>query len=618
MTEYVEAAINAPGDISFTYLIPEALKGKLSLFQRVTVPLGNRKALAFVTGFPASSAVSNLKEIDSVFDPVPVFGESLAGLASWMAAEYAASLGMCLHTMLPDKLKTFPPSRGKFPPLPAAFKDGCGMKTSVTSLELPRAKRLAGYLKRISEAAASGGKALVILPETELIPEFAEKVKAAGIQVVEAHSKLAQGKMYSALTEMQQEGPLCVVASRQGLFLPVKGLMLAILEEENASSYRSDETPRFLGRDVLVERAKRSGFEVILGSYLLSADTRHRFPPEKSELFKPGRITVVAFKNKFRMLSPLALKPLEDALKLGKNTALITTRKGYSTAMFCDECGTVIRCAKCGIPLVEHREDNTLRCGYCGHSEASPDACPKCKGALLSGIGDGVERAEAEAKELIPGVSTVRIDTDALKKKSDRLVAKSAFKLGSGKLAVGTHLAIGCLSGMEGGAAVLTGIEHIMNRNDFRAVEQALSFVAKAADTAPDSVKLVLQVRDGKNPVARAVQGGSVEDFTSVELAQRKDLLYPPFARLAFVTLSGKTEEELKAALLSFGSALEKNNLDGVEVLGPLELGKSFGGYRSQYLLRSSKGVGRLIKAAKQVFFLDKKFRARMLDVNII
>ncbi len=620
MTEFVEAAINAPGDISFTYIIPEELKGRLSLFQRVIVPLGNRKAIAFVTGFPDSSPVANLKNVSSLFDPLPVLDKNLSGLAFWMAEEYASSLGMCLHTMLPDKLKVFPPSRGSFPDLPERFTDGSAVKVknSVRSIELPRVKREAEYLDIIKRTAAAGGKTMIILPETDLISDFAVKIRAAGVLTVEANAKLPQGKQFLALTAMQGEGPLCVVASRQGLFLPVRDLRAVILEEENANSYRSDETPRFLARDVLVERAKRSGFDVILGSYLLSVDTRHRFPPEKSEFFSPGRITVVAFKNRFRMLSPLAVKPLEDAVKKGKNAVLITTRKGFATATFCDECGSVIRCGKCGIPLVQHKEDSTLRCGYCGIKSPIPESCPKCKGILLSGIGDGVERAEAEAAELMPGVRTARIDTEALKRKSDRAGAKAEFKLGSGRLAVGTHLAIAYLAGIDGGAAVISGIEHLMNRNDFRAVEQALSFVAKAADTAPVSAKLILQVRDGKNPVARAVQGGSVEEFMRMELAQRKELLYPPYSRLAFITLSGKTEEELKNFQHIFGLSLEKHNSSGVEILGPLELGKSFAGFRSQFLLRSQTGVGALIKAAKAELSRDKKFRAKMIDVNII
>ena len=81
MTEYVEAAINAPGDISFTYLVPEELKGRLSLYQRVIVPLGNRKAIAFVIGFPASSPVKNLKNILAAYDPLPVLDKNLSGLA---------------------------------------------------------------------------------------------------------------------------------------------------------------------------------------------------------------------------------------------------------------------------------------------------------------------------------------------------------------------------------------------------------------------------------------------------------------------------------------------------------------------------------------------------------
>lgn len=114
MKDYAEAVINTPSFKTFHYLVPENLKGNLSLYQRVVVPLQKRKEIAYIVSFPESSLISGLKYIESVYDPFPVITEELFKLAKWMSDEYCCSLGLCLHAILPQKTKFFPPKRKKF------------------------------------------------------------------------------------------------------------------------------------------------------------------------------------------------------------------------------------------------------------------------------------------------------------------------------------------------------------------------------------------------------------------------------------------------------------------------------------------------------------------------
>ena len=50
-----------------------------------------------------------------------------------------------------------------------------------------------------------------------------------------------------------------VVGTRSAIFAPVADLALIIVDEEQDSSYKQEETPRYHARDVAVVRAKMAG-----------------------------------------------------------------------------------------------------------------------------------------------------------------------------------------------------------------------------------------------------------------------------------------------------------------------------------------------------------------------
>ena len=57
-----------------------------------------------------------------------------------------------------------------------------------------------------------------------------------------------------------------VVGTRSAVFAPLENVGLIIVDEEQESSYKQEETPRYHGRDVAVMRAKLNEAVVVLGS----------------------------------------------------------------------------------------------------------------------------------------------------------------------------------------------------------------------------------------------------------------------------------------------------------------------------------------------------------------
>jgi len=82
-----------------------------------------------------------------------------------------------------------------------------------------------------------------------------------------------------------------VVGTRSAVFAPVSDLALIIVDEEQDSSYKQEETPRYHARDVAVMRAKMVGAVVVLGSATPSLESYYNAKKNKYSLLElPDRV----------------------------------------------------------------------------------------------------------------------------------------------------------------------------------------------------------------------------------------------------------------------------------------------------------------------------------------
>lgn len=105
-----EVAIARAGEQTFDYEIPEALRGRIRVGQRVLVPLRKREGVeAFVVALKErSSFAGRLREIVALVPAKPELSESDLALARWISGYYLAPLGIILQTIAPGHA---PPQR---------------------------------------------------------------------------------------------------------------------------------------------------------------------------------------------------------------------------------------------------------------------------------------------------------------------------------------------------------------------------------------------------------------------------------------------------------------------------------------------------------------------------
>jgi len=93
-------------------------------------------------------------------------------------------------------------------------------------------------------------------------------------------------------------------------------------------------------------------------------------------------------------------------------------RRGYRTIGMCADCGHVLKCPNCSVPLVYHKPQQALMCHHCGHTvHPLPILCPEC-GGKINYSGFGTQRVEEELAELLPNARILRMDQDSTGKKN--------------------------------------------------------------------------------------------------------------------------------------------------------------------------------------------------------
>ena len=65
---------------------------------------------------------------------------------------------------------------------------------------------------------------------------------------------------------------------------------------------------------------------------------------------------------------------LDKCLKEGNQAILFLNRRGYSQTVICKECGYVAKCEACDVSLTYHRDEDCLKCHYCGARYRVPTA----------------------------------------------------------------------------------------------------------------------------------------------------------------------------------------------------------------------------------------------------
>ena len=441
------------------------------------------------------------------------------------------------------------------------------------------------YLQAIAHALEQGKGAIVLVPEISLTPQTVERFKArfssGKLQTLVAvlHSHLSSGERHDEWHKIRQGRARIVIGARSAIFAPVDPLGLIIVDEEHEHTYKQEESPRYHARDVAIMRGQMEGAPVVLGSATPSLETyfncrKGKYAllelPERVDDQKMPMVRVVDMRQAARkekgtpIFSPQLKEAITQRLERGEQTILFLNRRGYSTSLQCPKCGHVCGCPNCSISLTYHRLEQKLACHICGHSEKVPAVCPNesCKNPAIRFAGTGTQKVEETLAKLFPNARTHRMDADTMKRKDDYRKVLGDFRAGKIDILVGTQM---IAKGLHFPNVTLVGIifaDLALHQPDFRAGErtfQLLTQVAGRAGRGDIEGEVVVQAFTPFHPAIQFARRHDFLGFYDQETEFREPLKYPPFSRVAMLTLKGRNEEKVKFSAEHLKRELEKH-----------------------------------------------------------
>ena len=439
------------------------------------------------------------------------------------------------------------------------------------------------YLTLIAKCLAEGKSSIFLVPEISLTPQMLSQLRARfGKNAAILHSGLSAGERFDEWWRLRTGEAKIAIGARSAIFAPLENLGVIIIDEEHDSSYSSESAPRYNTFDVALLRAKRNGCKLVLGSATPAVETYKRAREGEFSLIRLEKrinkkpmpeITIADMRREVRRgnSSPFssALKEeLDKCLSMDKQAILFLNRRGYSQTVICKECGYVAKCEACDVSLTYHREDNCLKCHYCGMKYNTLPACPDCGGVKLTYTGTGTQKIVEQLQKLYPTARIIRMDNDTTSGKEGHYKILKTFGEHKADILVGTQM---IAKGHDFPAVTLVGIldaDMSLHFSDYRSGErtfQLLTQVAGRSGRAEEKGKVVLQTFDPENDVLRFATSYDYEGFYQNEISLRAAMQFPPFAKIVRVLVSSEDDKKALEALREVYVSLEKLYTDNME-----------------------------------------------------
>jgi len=494
------------------------------------------------------------------------------------------------------------------------------------------------YLQAAEEIIKKGGKVMVLVPEIALTSHLVDTFAARIEKLAVIHSAVLPSERYQQFKQIKNGEIDLVLGTRSAIFAPLPEIGLIIIDEEQESSYKNEETPKYHAREAARKRAEMESALLVLGTATPAIETFYKAVSGKTGLLllesRPGqaelpRILIDDRRGESRKtsrssISQLLQEKLAEKIKSGQQSILLINRRGYSPVTICRQCGIIFSCPSCSVAMNYHQDLNKEICHYCGYEKEISSRCPECGSKYVQQIGYGTQKVEEEIKTLFPGAKTARLDLDVSQKKGQRQDILDKMKNKAIDILIGTQMVAKGFDFPDVSLVGIIDIDNMLSIPDYRAAERCFQLIVQAAGRAGRANlpgEVVIQTYNSEHEVIGYAARQDYFNFYKYEISNRKILQYPPFKEILRIVVSSSLEaqagnetEQLKWLIEEMVDATEAE----VDILGPAPAPhyKIKDRYRYQLLIKADD-FWLLNSIGKQVLANRNEFHAKLeLDIN--
>ncbi|RNL86413.1 primosomal protein N' [Halostreptopolyspora alba] len=586
-------------DRPFDYLVPESMDAAAVPGCRVGVRFSGQSLSGFLLERVAESEFpGQLSYLHKVVSSEPVLTPEIRDLARAVADRYAGTLSDVLRLAIPPRharVEREPGGgrpaelsaeatrhHGHGQPDPGPWSQYPAGPSFLAALRAGRAPRavwtaLPGpdWAEAIAVAAGvaldTDHGAVIVVPDGRDV----EAVDAAlGHHLGEGrHVALTAGlgpaERYRRWLAVLRGEVGAVVGTRAAMFAPVRDLGLVVLWDDGYDVHSDPHAPYPHARTVLAMRAHRAGAAALIGGFartteatqLVESGWAHPLAADRATLRQrapqvraAGDDSELARDEAARAarLPSLALRVAREAAAHGPVLVQVP-RRGYLRSMGCARCREAARCGTCQGPLAMRSAHAMPYCRWCGRI-AGDWTCPTCASTRMRANVVGDRRTAEELGRAFPSLSVRTSGRDEVLTEVGDRPALVVATPGAEPVAPGGYAAALLLDGWA-----------LLDRADLRASEEALRRWYNAAALvrpAPQGGQVIV-LAESALPVTQALVRWDPSGFAERELAERRELGFPPAVTMASITGESAHVREL----------VERIELpDEAELLGPVPI----------------------------------------------
>ncbi len=426
------------------------------------------------------------------------------------------------------------------------------------------------YFKLIEEVLKKNKSVIYLVPEIYLVSQIYQRLinRFDKSQIVLWHSSLSRNQRLDYWQSLQDsafyEKPKIILGARSAILAPLENLGLVIVDEAHDQSYKqASPAPRYDAIKTAIKRAEIENCPIILGTATPNVSEYYDCLESNSILELKSRfqsvpmpeVVVVDLQNEYsknnkNIISHLLRFNIEKALERKEQVILLLNRRGYSSSMFCRACGYVMYCDNCSVPLVYHKNIESMVCHHCGYQAGTLNnvatPCPKCKSPHFKYIGLGTQQLEEEVKKLFVNAKILRVDSDQLSRKDQYINLWNDFAEHKADILIGTQIVA---KGIDLPSVTVVGVvfaDSMLSFPDYISGERAFQLLTQVTGRAGRGQKLgkvFIQTYQPDNPIFKFIVNHDYRAFYECEVNQRKEFLYPPFTRLVRLIFQSENEQ---------------------------------------------------------------------------
>lgn len=432
------------------------------------------------------------------------------------------------------------------------------------------------YMRVIEDAVKSGKTAIMLVPEISLTPNvmrlFRNRFKD---NVALLHSGLSAGERFDEWLRLKTGEAKIAVGARSAIFAPLANLGVIIIDEEHDGSYFSESNPRYDTQEVAEFRRGYNDCALVLGSATPSLKTYYNA--------SCGKINLIELKNRINnrplpeveivdmaaeiragnkeLFSRQLKEELKRTFEEGHQAILFLNRRGYSSFVMCSKCGYVAKCPNCDVSLTYHRDEDVLKCHYCGKMFRLFKTCPACKSTFIRQGRVGDQQVVEYIRGFLPDAKVLRMDADTTQGKDSHRKILEAFGNGEAQILVGTQM---IAKGHDFPRVTLVGIlegDQSLYYSDYMAAEKTFQLLTQVAGrSGRDSAagKVVLQTYNPRHYCLRLAASQDYISFFKREIGLREAAGFPPFAQVVRILYTDEDGEKCIRLLNRHFSEIER------------------------------------------------------------